>query len=230
MMFLKYIFNDEVNEGLSKREVLLMSFFALMSFLIFSALIGGVIKLTMQYYGYNFSMENYHSNFNGLKEKIGLTSFAILIVFIGPILEEFSFRYGQTLKKQHVLLSLSIFVFLLFKDYENLFLAPIKVLIPIIFGLFIYLILDKTINKSFFQFVNNHYKKIYILITNILFAIIHLHNFSPLELINIPYYISYLLPIFFIAMVLTFIRLNLGITYSILAHILWNSFILLFTY
>jgi hypothetical protein len=148
--------------------------------------------------------------------------FWVIIVIIGPILEELAFRFGLVFKKRKIILSIPLI--LLFLSTSDIYMMQFTIynVVKIILLIALYLIMWKRTNEEFWFKIKQQYGNLIIYLFLLLFTLAHICEFAPLFLIHTPYYVVLLLPLFIVGLGLTFIRLRFGILYSIAAHILWN--------
>jgi membrane protease YdiL (CAAX protease family) len=159
----------------------------------------------------NFSVPG---NENDIKE-----SFLFFIIFIGvvvPVLEEFVFRYWIFKTFARLIPSMIILIlYLILIDYDLKF----NIVYIIIFGahaLYIIKNKDKGLRAA--------------ILSGFVFAVFHSVNYSLEELVAG----AYLLPILFfpqfgLGMIVTYLK-SFGFHYSILYHISYNSFLILYEY
>lgn len=138
------------------------------------------------------------------------------VILFAPVLEEFLFRYGLRKPIEYlVLCPLIIFIFIL-----HVRLSIIIILGIILFILYIFL--KKYIKYNFFRNYIKYFPYIFH-IASILFALLHILNFSYIE--KFPILMPILvLPQWITGMVLGWIRVRCNTYDSILLHALFNSF------
>ncbi|WP_374756160.1 CPBP family glutamic-type intramembrane protease [Larkinella rosea] len=65
--------------------------------------------------------------------------------------------------------------------------------------------------------------KLLLIFTSIGFALLHIFNFSHFQFFLFPIYLIYILPQFFLGLILGIVRLKNGFFWSVLLHILING-------
>lgn len=173
-----------------------------MNYLLFTIPIGTIMFVTIKIFGIE------------AKPIISTTLKKILVVgLLGPIIEETLFRLILIFNKRNVIIVLLTCCFLALYSFfrakpERVFILSISALILII-SLF-----QVDMLKNFIQM---HFKLFFYSIA-ILFASIHIYNFSGITQYN--FFISpfLVLPQLFLGLILGYIRVNFGFVYCILFH------------
>lgn len=152
----------------------------------------------------------------------------LYIIILAPILEELQFRLPMNLKKNSICLGLAIFLGNLLMSFLNipLFYKEFQVL-PLIEFLFAYsglFLVFNWIHKTFlegWQMDIPNYLVFYFL--TILFALMHLFNYVPLDM-NLSFeYLNIVLVHFIGAIGLGYLRCHYGFGSGVLLHVLVNS-------
>lgn len=164
--------------------------------------------------------------------------FLLAVVLIGPITEELSFRLALGKYDSKLLsISISIFAGILFGDYLSQFLWVSNSYIAYLLIYCIYILL---ITGTLFFIVRMEFFKrnldriktgwnakpgLVFYIVAALFAIVHINNleFRTNDLIFLP---LILLPFFIYGLSLGYIRIRLGMKYSILFHVFINAMVM----
>jgi len=156
----------------------------------------------------------------GFKRSIQYTSeHAILIIFLGPIIEEFTFR--APLKISY--LSLLLFSIGVYKIMENstpkyYSLSMVIIVVAVIWCKYrsLRIIVTKNIN-------------LLVYISSIIFGLLHLSNLS-FEKLTFPVFLLYSFPIIFAGLTYAYIRMKYNLFLAILLHSLYNSLPFLFVF
>lgn len=159
----------------------------------------------------NFSVPG---NENDIKE-----SFLFFLIFIGvvvPVLEEFVFRYWIFKTFVRLIPSMIILIlYLILIDYDLEF----NIIYIIIFGahaLYIIRNKDKVLRAA--------------ILSGFVFAVFHSVNYPLEELVAGAYLLPILFfPQFVLGVIVTYLK-SFGFHYSILYHVLYNSFLILYEY
>lgn len=142
--------------------------------------------------------------------------FMIESLLIIPILEELLTRCYLNLKLRNLIISLLSCMILFFiaitKDYDFLLMS-----LPF---LFVYLLLLFFLVKKNIL-TNNYNKHLLVFLGAIFFAVLHLNKVDDFNYSNLLVYIG-LIPSFIIGVGLGYIRLKLGLIYTIFLHSLYN--------
>lgn len=152
----------------------------------------------------------------------------IYAILIAPIYEEIIFRQYLTFKVKDIAISLSAFILfiginnniirLTIYDWELYF----RILLSIIVFLGIIHISGRIGRIE--TFVNSsHYYPIIVVVSSCLFAICHLHNYTPLKEGYLLTYLFALLPRLNLGMACAYLRLNVGCWANISLHIINNA-------
>lgn len=143
--------------------------------------------------------------------------FIIESLLIIPILEELLTRCYLNLKLRNLIISfltcIILYIIAIIKDYDFLLIS-----LPF---LFIYLLLLIFLVKINSLNTKNYNKNLIVFLGAIFFAILHLNKINDLNYYNLLVYIG-LIPSFIIGIGLGYVRLKLGLIYSIFLHSLYN--------
>lgn len=146
------------------------------------------------------------------------------VAIIAPVFEELVFRLGLSFKKRHVNISISLFVFfvlsIIWDGYTE------RILYKLIISTLVFIALS-FVSSEFWISFKKKYDNIAIIIITVSFGIIHLVNFS-INPIWLPLYIFLCIPQVIMGITFTYLRLNTSFLFAVLAHILVNSFSILF--
>lgn len=172
-------------------------------------------------YGQSILKTIKESNKNGLKDIISNYTILFPLLYI-PTIEELTFRLYLNLKKRYIYISFFIFYFTFilpfFKISEYLNYQGIY--------LFICFILCSFILKCNINYFILFFKKKYTLlfyISALVFGLVHIPNFSQ----SLPgelriFSIIFILPQFFVGVFTAYLRIRLGLSWSILLHTCFN--------
>lgn len=157
------------------------------------------------------------------KEKKKETYYSLfLLILIGPILEELLFRAFLSFKRETLFMSI-FFALIFFATDFSYYSFPtkqtfIQITLALIVSSFIFILSQKNIDKLKYYFPFFFYTSI------ILFALVHIKNFFPLNDAVIWIYPLLVLPQFFMGFALAFIRIRNGLIWSIILHMMINFF------
>jgi hypothetical protein len=146
----------------------------------------------------------------------------ILIVLIGPFVEEMIFRKGLSFKKSDVIISMLFVIpfFLRKMIWGNYYL----IVLTILSVLFLCFYLMRFTTQSNYSNMKEKYGSLIITISLLAFTWLHFVDFNIIEVQWVPFYIIKLFPIFLGGILLTLIRLKVGFGAGVLYHCLHNAF------
>lgn len=164
---------------------------------------------------------------NDLKHRLP-NNYAVIIVLIGPLLEELIFRFPLDVSANTISLCLSVIFYRLFVPHITQFNFG---------GLHDYLILTAAVNcfltlrkaipkKSLKTLKNNYYPYIFYF-SAALFGLVHVTNYGSLSHLFAFLYIVYLLPQFVMGVSIGYARIKYGFVFGLLIHITTNGIFLL---
>lgn len=217
----KEIYNLIYLKNLPEQKVINYKyFFILLGVGYFSAMITGMISALILFIN-SYDQNNHLVVSQSQSEAVIISILSSIIA--APLIEEFTFRGIFTRTKWIWFLSILLqfrLVFLIFEQYfigsqENIFIFGI-ILIFILFVKYSDVAINFTVNTTNF----------WIVLYTIVFAVMHLLNFTNLE-INPLLYIFLIFPQLFIGIILGYIRITYGLRYSILMHACYNLIVLL---
>lgn len=144
--------------------------------------------------------------------KVNKWLFAILAIFLAPILEEPIFRLHLDLKKSSIWWGIGLSVLMLSEVWW-----PVALLLVY----FIYLLYS--VGKG-----NPPRLKYVIWISSTLFALVHMGNFTDFDYGKYFYWVPFLVGIqFAVGLVLSYIRLNHGMKWAIIFHGVYNAVLII---
>ncbi len=197
--------------------------------LVFASLIQAIVKLIMERFGLFFKIDEFNYTLSTIKETLGILKYLLIVIVIGPVYEEFIFRYGLNFKKNSLIVSLSLASSIFFISYVEIITNPISLFLPVSTFFVTFYILNKIITNRMIHYVKVKHTKLIIYLFATAFALIHISNVENFDFALIPYYVVSVLPLFNLAMVSSFLRINICIIYSIGFHIFWNILVTIFT-
>ncbi|MGM9506326.1 CPBP family glutamic-type intramembrane protease [Larkinella sp. GY13] len=207
------------NRWVDKLKSVTVGFFLHYFFTLISVILILVVdKVFLPLISVNSILENHHES-SSLLEEYGVIIGAIIVTLIGPLIEEISFRLILNPTKKNIIISSTIFFFLISGPVWYLSTFPtIRLLICFFIFIFFYTFSD------FFNDKLLRLNKFFLLaISSFGFALFHIFNFSNFHFILLPIYLIYVLPQFFLGVILGIIRLKNGFLWSVLLHILING-------
>lgn len=156
-------------------------------------------------------------------KRIGLKPAIVYICLLGPFFEEVIFRLPLSLKKIHIVLSVSLISLLVggfvlvgmhVTDYK---IIKLLIFFVITFALGMWLVPDG-LSAGHFRF-----KKVFIIVSMCLFGLMHIVNYSPLQWKVIWIYPVFILPQFLMGWAITYVRFKNGFFWGVLLHVIVNS-------
>lgn len=200
--------------------------------IIIATLIPSCFVLIRFYVFHKYSISIKESSLNELFQKTSFLYGITYICIIGPIMEELAFRIGLQFSRVNFSLMITFLFFYIFRellsiyysehfeellDFKNLILATSL-------GLLTFTVITK--NKKIEFYLRELWKKYSFLIfwgSFIIFGGFHIFNFDLSK--QIIYWLPLLiLPQISSGIILGYTRLKYGITYSIMVHIIINTF------
>ena len=157
------------------------------------------------------------------KEEVEKNNFwlqILIVVIIGPIIEEFTFRGGLIFSKENFLITITgLFYFTI----RNIFSLDViaSIAISLIVGLIIYGV-QKKLDIKFLSYIWTENRKLIFYLLLIVFSLLHLNNYEINEIEQLSYLSVLLLPHFFGGIVYSYVRLKSGIMLAIIFHSLHN--------
>lgn len=222
----KSILNKKIND-------VFISFFL---FIIISFSIGlilfGINNLIDKYYGINL----YTIRANNIQSLLNSQTLKPILIIgvIGPIFEETLFRLWLSFKKIDVAISASFFIFYLAVIVicnKSLYSIGVTtdLMLPFFISVIFFIVLKRYLNPIVLSKCRAKYWMHFVGISSVLFASVHLKNFTPFHFNIIWAYLFFVLPQFFMGLLLSYIRLKNGFYWALLLHCLVNSFSILIT-
>ena len=167
--------------------------------------------------------------FEHIFQRLGFVRSFIFICIIGPAFEETIFRLLLSFKKQHIVISLTIALFYfgssifhikntMLKIYIELAIAAIVITLSLIF-----------IPNTSFDF-SPIIKKRLIVLSIILFGLMHVFNYLPFDYPLLWLYPVYVIPQLLMGWGLTYARFKNGFFWGILLHMIINTVSVLLSY
>jgi len=155
----------------------------------------------------------------------GFLFYPLVVLIISPVVEELGFRLFFIPNRINIAVSLSILLY--FLSYLvfpfSLFEINIYLTIPPASFLILLLITAKSsIAISLNQFLTKHFK-VFFYLSAVFYTYVHLINFW-IEKGHIVWLPLIFLPYLMLGLVLGYIRIKLGIKYSIIFHFIYNTF------
>jgi len=167
--------------------------------------------------------EGYHKTMDDLINKLGRLKAIAYICLLGPLLEETVFRLSLTLKKQQVAIAVAFALFVILNMMPQLKALNIWVNVGIrisgVIGgyfLFINLLPNNIILQK-----RTHIRLI--IISILVFGLVHITNFSPLHWRIIYIYPLFVLPQLLMGWAITYIRFKNGFFWALALHVIING-------
>lgn len=153
------------------------------------------------------------TSFNSKIKNKSLSFLFLSSVILAPIMEELVFRIGITSKRLNFyILLLASLVYLILTIVQNKYIFSLAISIYPISQYLLY---------RFFR-IDKNYFSISIFFSAVYFGLIHIFNFNHEEMRNIFSYAVMILPLIVFGYTFGKIRVKLGISYAILAHMILN--------
>ena len=155
--------------------------------------------------------------------KMGYWKAIIYICLIGPLIEETVFRLPLTLQKKHIALGFAAAAFLfsgfLLKDIK---LPWLNLLVRLSITVLVYGVCFFTAPKDL-SIINHRFRTHIIVLSIILFGLMHIGNYTPIQWPVIWIYPAYVLPQILMGWAITYIRFKDGFWWGFALHCLINS-------
>ncbi len=181
----------------------------------------GLIKI-IEYF---FSIDIFKIRDNNINKTLVDNYSLILLILIGPIIEETVFRLWLSLKKIPIIISLIAILWVVVTKYNNISIYSTvnktsfyNLFIAAILGFIVFNILNISFIK---KILIKNYKLIY-WCSCVGFGLIHLSNFAPINLNIIWAYPFFILPQLIFGFVLAYVRIKNGFFWALLLHCLIN--------
>jgi hypothetical protein len=152
--------------------------------------------------------------------KLGYWESMVFVCLLGPLLEETVFRLPLSFKRIHVAWSLALAIFVggstLFK--QSTIAAPLTIAAAIS----VWLIIRYLIPYGFGQ-QRSPYKRYFVVASIVIFGLMHVSNYSPLQWPIIFIYPIYVLPQVCMGWGITYVRFKNGFFWAVGLHCLINT-------
>lgn len=162
------------------------------------------------------------STIDSFVTEIGKLKFWLLAGFLGPVYEEFMFRSPLNNSRKTIFVSVITIIF--FIPFSSRIFSMNVIYVVMFSGLL-------TLNYLSTRGVSiSNFKKNICFGSSVLFALFHLPNFVPItqnKIILLPFA---LMPYFILGLILSIIRIEKGLVYAILFHLLFNNISLSFRF
>jgi membrane protease YdiL (CAAX protease family) len=171
--------------------------------------------------------------FHRLIHKVGYTIAILYICLIGPILEETIFRLPLSFKRLHIAISIAVAIFLFSSPLP--FVKYLSVHVGVVYMLLIRIGVSATICFVIFKLLpaeinlSPNRKKAFIILSIMMFGLMHIFNYAPLQWQMIWIYPIYVLPQLGMGVALSYVRFKNGFIWGIALHCLINSVATLLT-
>ena len=224
-MDLSYLYNfldDKDRTILSKKRIIFKGvIFYIKSLIIVSITILGIITI-LNIFKIDTStlISSFKEDVEELQEK-GILYAIFMIVFFSPFIEEIACRLGLSFKRNHMAFSAFALVYILLSlitkssYFEE---VSYKLLVSLLIGYAVYQIPQTFWNKV----INNNNRKILVCCATLLFAFLHINNYT-IDIKILPMYFLICLPQLVMGVTIVYFRLNLGFVYGLTFHSLLNA-------
>jgi hypothetical protein len=164
--------------------------------------------------------------------------YRFLIVLVAPVFEEFTFRGFMNMKRQSILLSISLLSYALFKliiaytvDFSSFsgIMGYSGHIISLIAAVVVYFVALKKLKMEHIQSLKEKYFKLLFYGSAFAFALIHITNFelALFTFVEFLFLLILMLPYLISAFVLSYLRIHNGIGWAIAFHMMINSVVFL---
>ncbi|MGN6394629.1 MAG: CPBP family glutamic-type intramembrane protease [Mucilaginibacter sp.] len=155
--------------------------------------------------------------------KMGYWKALVYICLIGPLIEETVFRLPLSLKKKHIALGFAAAAFL----FSSFFLKEIKspllnLSARLLLGGLVYVICFFTAPKGL-SVIGHRFRKHLIVLSVLLFGLMHIGNYNPVQWPVIWIYPAYVLPQILMGWAITYVRFRDGFWWGFALHCMINS-------
>lgn len=147
----------------------------------------------------------------------------LLVILWAPIMEELSFRLGLSFKKSHVVVCTFFFFIFIGRLCLPGGYMTLNFYIRLLIALCSALITYRYVSKELLERIKCKNGKKVILLSALLFAIIHITNYRLIAFEYIFAYILLLTPRFLLGLVAGYYRLNIGFLCGLLFHVSLNA-------
>ncbi|TSD67197.1 CPBP family intramembrane metalloprotease [Inquilinus sp. KBS0705] len=213
------------NQAFIKKLLLLLQVYGILfAVMILSAPLSSmgdyVVTHVLHYKSIN---QQYKTSMDGFFRKYGYLKAALYICLLGPLLEETVFRLVLSLKRQHIAIAVATALFLFvslvpgFKAL-NIWISTGVRLLLLIAG---YLVLINSLPKQ--VLINNTLHTRIIITSILLFGLVHITNFVPLQWPIIFMYPLFVIPQLLMGWALTYTRFKSGFFWGVALHVIINS-------
>lgn len=228
MMISKFLKNLPIQDNCESRPVIIVQglgflFLSVIAMGIALAINNGILKML------DLCPAIYAKALTSTVQNKGLTFTLLAVCLIGPLLEEVIFRLGLSFNKWQVCLGVSVFASCL-----------LKVLLPFSKGslfefssgefwllavpIVLFTLLMRFTKQEQWDSVKVKYGRLLVYMGVILFGLLHLTNFSGVQLYQIPgCLITAMIPMA-LGATATYFRINLGFLYGLALHVFYNGF------
>jgi len=217
--------NYSVVNSLSYKEKIQSTFLMYLKYLITVLLIFGILKIVdsflIEYFFGTSIVDQLKLNQNNLKEKFGKYTF-LVVVLIGPLMEEILFRLPLGLKKSGIALACAVLSYRLLSKHFFVFeYTNPYAYVSIALALLTFLLVTKFLPDSWLTFLKRRYAYFFYFFA-ISFALIHVTNFAPYDERLILFYPLFTLPQFVMALFIGYTRIKYGFVWGIILHSMIN--------
>ena len=166
---------------------------------------------------------NYKTSMHSFFARYGTLKAAVYICVLGPLIEETIFRLPLSFKKQHIAIAFGCALLLFVKSVpyiNHLDLTSAIMVRVVLFGLG-YFTLIKLLPAN--TYLNKRMQTSFIVLSILLFGLMHIFNYAPMQWVIIFMYPFFIIPQLVIGWTLTYIRFKSGFFWSVALHSLINS-------
>ncbi len=176
------------------------------------------------------SLENLNKReFHHIYQKLGFLKSYLFVCLIGPAFEEIIFRLPLSFRRQHVAIALLIALFYFGGFFLHIKDPLIKLGIEGSFAILIIGICSLTTSLKIIS-ISPANKKQWVVSSMILFGLMHIFNYMPVDYHLIWIYPVFVLPQLIMGWGLTYVRFKNGFAWGILMHSIINTIAVLFAF
>jgi len=166
---------------------------------------------------FGFELPQKTSRFNNVVDTKNILKLIVLVVFVGPLIEELLFRSWLQFTKVGFMIFFAVVIYLGFKHIRyDYCLLSLLILLNIWFVFYKSKRLKKI--KELICFLPNNIKLSFLVLSSLLFGFSHLYNYQEISMIVLVICIIKVLAGF----VLGYLRIKSGLIWSIALHVLIN--------
>jgi membrane protease YdiL (CAAX protease family) len=159
--------------------------------------------------------------FRQMYKRFGFFTSAFFICIIGPVFEELIFRLLLSFKKQHVAISVLVALFYFGGTIYHPHQLILKIGLEILIATVVIILCQIYIPDGAFN-LSPQRKRLFIILSIILFGLMHVFNYRPIDLKIIWIYPVFVIPQLLMGWAISYTRLKNGFVWGIALHCIIN--------